>query len=547
MKFYTDILLQIFVIMTFLSLLICWKPFNNRWSNIFIQLLLGFIISGGVPVILNIFYKLDYSIIIHFPYLIFCFASFYFTGYSKSNNNKPRKNEDIFKLYTNDGQSIEFYYPRDNFIVYGGAGSGKTASIGKPLMEEFIKHKWAGFIYDYKDFDYTKTAYNLCRKHNYPYKFYYVSFTDMSRTYRFNPLDKRVITDTSLLFQVMDDFLRTAMPEDSKATEWYGGALGILRGVAYRFYTFKGEFEKLCTLPHILNFILQTSWKELIRFLEGDTLSRSIAGAFVASGDSERTASSYLSTLNLAISNLATNENICYVLSGNDFIFNLVDPKDPKLFAVCNNFARESLLSPIIAMLIPISSRKIEFGNKVKFAYILDEMTTFKVNNFQQLPSVLREYNTAFLIMTQSGSKLEKVYKKEDRASIEANCANLFLGRTKDVEALKYYPLFFGKHETEKWSYSSGKSGSSSSRNSTQSTQKEEVYDANAFSELEQGEFIMGFGTANMKKLKSKLKMFSLKEEPLPVINIVSPDDIKNNYNNIIQSLNVLLEGECGR
>lgn len=547
MKFYTDILLQIFVIMTFLSLLICWKPFKEKWSNIFIHILLGFLISGCVPVILNFFYKLDYSIIIHFPYLIFCVATFYFTGYSKEKNNKPRKNEDIFKLYTNDGQGIEFYYPRDNFIVYGGAGSGKTASIGKPLMEEFIKHQWAGFIYDYKDFDYTKTAYNLCHKHNYPYKFYYISFTDMSRTYRFNPLDKRVVTDPSLLQQVMDDFLKSMRPEDARTDEWYTGALGILRGVAYRFYTFKGEFEKLCTLPHILNFILQANPKELISFLEGDTMSKALAGAFIGAKESERTASSYLSTLNNYITNLATNENICYVLTGNDFIFNLVDPDDPKLFAVCNNFARESLISPIIAMLVPISARKIEFGNKVKFAYILDEMTTFKVNNFQQMPSVLREYNTAFLIMTQSGSKLEKVYKKEDRASIEANCANLFLGRTKDVEALKYYPLFFGKHEAEKWSYSSGKSGSSSSRNSTQSTQKEEVYDANAFSELEQGEFIMGFGTANMKKLKSKLKMFSLKEEPLPVINIVSDDDIKNNYNNIIQSLNVLFEGECGR
>ena len=120
-----------------------------------------------------------------------------------------------FPLFSERKEVVgEFYYPRDNFmvlggagsgkqtrifalrntLVLGGAGSGKTASIGKPIMEQFIQHGWAGFIYDYKDYDYTKTAWNLVQKHGYPHKFYYVNFTDMNRTYRFNILDKRVIT-----------------------------------------------------------------------------------------------------------------------------------------------------------------------------------------------------------------------------------------------------------------------------------------------------------------------------------------------------------------
>lgn len=544
--YYNSVFVQFFIILTFLVVLFCWKPFLNRYVNIFTHIILGFLVCLIIPYVLKMSLGVAHSNIIYVPYICFCFFTIYITGSKKATKNEAKKGEDIFVLETLD-RKIEFYYPRDNFIVYGGAGSGKTASIGKPLMEQFIKNGWAGFIYDYKDFDYTQSAYNLCKKYNYPYKFYYISFTDMSRTYRFNPLDKRVVTDESLLQQVMDDFLKSMQPMDAKTDEWYNGALGILKGVAYRFYTFKGEFERFCTIPHILNFILLSSPKELTKFLEGDNMSRALAGAFIGAKGSERTASSYLSTLNNYLTNLATNKKVCYVLTGNDFIFNLVDPEDPKLFAVCNNFARENIISPIIAMLLPISARKIEFGNKIKFAYILDEMTTFKVNNFQQMPSVLREYNAAFLIMTQSGSKLEKVYKKEDRASIEANCANLFLGRTKDVEALKYYPLFFGKHEAEKWSYSHGKSGASNSSNSTQSTQKEEVYDSNAFSDLEQGEFIMGLGTCNIKKLKSKFKIFKLQEEPLPVINYITDEEINQNYEKIIDDLEVLFKGECGR
>ena len=80
--------------------------------------------------------------------------------------------------------------------------------------------------------------------------------------------------------------------------------------------------------------------------------------------------------------------------------------------------------------------------NTVPFVFILDEMTPFKVRDFEKLPSVLRENGAAFLLLTQSGAKLEKLYSKLDRSSIEANFGNIFLGRTQEVEALKYYPVF---------------------------------------------------------------------------------------------------------
>lgn len=91
------------------------------------------------------------------------------------------------------------------------------------LMEQYIRSGFAGFIYDFKDFDYTRTAYNLIRKHGYPHEFYYVNFTDMNRTYRFNPLDRRNIKDRTMLMQLMEDVLGALMPPTSKQDEWYTG------------------------------------------------------------------------------------------------------------------------------------------------------------------------------------------------------------------------------------------------------------------------------------------------------------------------------------
>ena len=272
----------------------------------------------------------------------------------------------LLSLHATDGTIIRYYYWFSNFLVYGGAGSGKTKSIGKPLMEQYIRSGFAGFIYDFKDFDYTRTAYNLIRKHGYPHEFYYVNFTDMNRTYRFNPLDRRNIKDRTMLMQLMEDVLGALMPPTSKQDEWYTGALGILNGVAYRLWD---EFPECCTLPHIVNFVMKADTGQLQEFLKLNDISAMMAGAYLKAEGSEKTQASYVSTLSNYVAKLATNENICYVLTGNDFDFNLIDPEHPKLFAISNNYATESVISPVIAMVMSIASRSFSMENRVPFVF----------------------------------------------------------------------------------------------------------------------------------------------------------------------------------
>lgn len=114
-------------------------------------------------------------------------------------------------------------------------------------MEQFIQHGWAGFIYDFKNYDYTQTAWNLMQKYDYPYKFYYVNFTDMNRTYRFNILDKRVITTEAALLQALDDFLQAMKSKKAEENDWFQAALGLLRGIAIVFYHL-GEITRNTTL-----------------------------------------------------------------------------------------------------------------------------------------------------------------------------------------------------------------------------------------------------------------------------------------------------------
>jgi hypothetical protein len=211
---------------------------------------------------------------------------------------------------------LEFYYHYSNFLVYGGAGSGKTKSIGKWLLSEYMRLGFAGFIYDFKDTDYTRTAYNLIKKHNYPHKFYYVSFDRPERSYRFNPL--KVVKDRTELIQLMEDILLALLPKKEQQNEWVAGGLGILRGVAFRFWD---EFPEYCTLPHILAFIMTASTRQLSLFLQQNLVSEMLAGAYLKAEGSEKTQASYLSTLCNNLATISQNEEIAYVLSGNDLVW----------------------------------------------------------------------------------------------------------------------------------------------------------------------------------------------------------------------------------
>lgn len=362
------------------------------------------------------------------------------------------------------------------------------------------------------------------------------TFRGCSSAVKFNSTFSAIPNILSIPAGLFDDCV------NAQENEWVAGGLGILRGVAFRFWD---EFPEYCTLPHIMAFIMTASTRQLSIFLQQNLVAEMMAGAYLKAEGSEKTQASYLSTLCNNLSTISQNEEIAYILSGDDFDFNLIDPEDPKLFAISNNFSKNSVYAPVIGMLMSISTRQFTMQNKVPFVYFLDEMTTVNIKNFETLPSVLREYKVGFVLLTQSGAKLEALYGKLDRSSVEANFGIQFFGRTKDVEALKYYPQMFGKEEKERKSRSTGKSGSSSNRSVTISSQKEDIYQGRDFADLEPGEFIGSATRANVRYFKVMLGEFKEKDEkPLPDVRVLEPGEISGNFARILEEVRSLFPCE---
>ena len=261
------------------------KLFSKVWYNIALFVVL-MLLEVVICNLLGVVYL--YPIILAFVvFILFILKDL------KPSNSRNRINDNAICLPVISGVSgreLKFYYYYANFLVYGGAGSGKTKSIGKWLLQEYIRLGFAGFIYDFKDIDYTRTAYNLMKKYDYKVEFYYINFDNLSRSYRFNPLKN--VSDKTVLMQLMEDMLLSMQAKDAKQDEWFAGGLGILRGVAYRLYD---EFKEYCTIPHILTLIMNSSQESLTRFLEQNTISEMMAGAFLkAKGSRKNTGFVYL-------------------------------------------------------------------------------------------------------------------------------------------------------------------------------------------------------------------------------------------------------------
>ena len=174
--------------------------------------------------------------------------------------------------------------------------------------------------------------------------------------------------------------------------------------------------------------------------------------------------------------------------------------------------------------------------------YFLDEATTFRISDFEKMPSVLREYKCSFTFITQSAAKIEKRYSRLDRSSIEANFSNQFFGRTKDIEALKTYPLVFGKEEKKRISRTSGASRGGESRSRTISMQKEDRYDTNFFTNLKAGEFLGSTAHSNYRDFHLNFMMYKADdEEELPIVTNVLPSTLDDCWNSIIKDLTVFL------
>lgn len=450
---------------------------------------------------------------------------------TEASNKKPEGSKYILKLSHEHGE-IEFYNPFNNFLVYGGAGSGKTDSIGKPLLKEFIKNDFSFFIYDAKEYDYTKAAIKLAQENNYKKPIYNLDFVNPSLSYRTNIFSSKTIKNIELVPVFATTFFNSFMKPDAKKNEWYDMGLGLFKGVCWLFME---DYPEICSMPHICNFLTQSGNEKIYRLLKQNSRASNYASAFMDSYGNENTLKNIKTSCTTVIADFAANKVANYILTGNDFVLDPFNPNAPHSIAITNYFSAREIISPIVVLIFTIIAKQVSFNNQIPFVFFLDEATTFKIEDLEGYPSELREYLVAFVLLTQSSAKIEKLYSRFDRSSLESNLANQFYGATTDVIALDNYAKQFSKKDELYESRTAGTNFRNDNRSKTISTRKEVMYDGEFFSALKPGEFVGKCKNASVNKFHTRFKRYTgEKLSNMPILNHVDEKVLQDNYNKIL-------------
>lgn len=450
-------------------------------------------------------------------------------------SGKPKLKEESNKMYIEleheGGKKIRYDNPYNGFLVYGGAEAGKTSSVGKPLLKEYMRNGFGLFIYDAKESDYAKVAMKIKDDINYSLPIYNIDFFDPRRSYRTNIFHPSAILDDQLVPEFAYVFFTSQVKKDYKKDQWFSMALGTFKAVSWVFFK---HFPEYCSLPHICNFIMHNEDDVIEDFIKIDNKAIGYGGSFLSSEGKTRT--SIKTTVTDIIGDFASNVNSCYILSGNDFPYTPLDPDNPKCIAISNHFVARATISPLVVLMFLTMVKQIRFGNKIPFAFFLDEATTFTIPDLESYPSELREYLIAFVMLTQSPSKLKKLYGEDDRASFESNLANQFYGWTADINAIDIYAKQFSKKDEKTKSVTTG--GGRKSRSTTVSIREKVRFDGEFFGSLKPGEFVGKAKNANVKTFHTRFAPYkggSISE--MPIIRNLTKEDIESEYNRIIDEV----------
>jgi len=426
----------------------------------------------------------------------------------------------VFK--TDLGEYINVPNPDRGILVLGGAGAGKSFSIGEPLIEQFALKYRAGLIYDYKFPDLAQAAqkalilaeptmkqyWEKAAAHAKkagtpvpkPLRHHIINFLDMSRTERVNPFRAQDMPDISYAQEYAQTIISNLGGSDS------GGENNFFSKSAYAFFTsiiwfYRNNYPQFCTIPHVVATALYPELSAVLSMLQADIQSADMAQSLMVAteGDAGRQLAGVVASLQVDLVRINT-PNIAWVLTpdedqGEGFSLNLNDPLAPKLLTIGNNATLEQTFSPVIACIVATALKLMNQQDKQPSYVFLDEAATIFIPNLETIPATARSNRVCLAYMTQDLAQMTLKYGEHRMKVMIANLNIQFLGKTNNLDTAKFTSEMIGRVDREMVSVSAGKNqggkgGGGSSLNNSVSLQERNLVRPQDVITLERGEFI---------------------------------------------------------
>ncbi len=442
---------------------------------------------------------------------------------------KVRRDTDYgIVLNAEAGKFVNVPNPFRGTLVLGGAGAGKTYSIGEPFLEQFLQKGMCGIIYDFKfpvlagaaqkSLLYAQPAhekllaqYEANKKKGEknaaglrkPIRHRVVNFLDMERTEKVNPLRPQDMPVPAYAMEYATTILANLSPGGAKSGDNFftKSAQAYLTGIIWYY---RNNYPALCTIPHVVATAVYDDFTFVLHMLSEDPSCQVLVQSLITAvkQGAEKQIAGIVASLQVDMSGLATPE-ISWVLAPDEdprlgdqaegFSLNLNDPNNPTLLTIGNDPTLARTFSPVISCVIAVALKLMNQQYKHPSFVLIDEGATIYVPGLETIPATARSNKVAMLYMTQDMAQLIDAYGKDKAQVLVSNLNNQFFGKINSAETARLVSEMVGKEDVEMVSVSTGQSmGGTGGSNKGQSVsiQERQVVRVQDAYTLRQGEFI---------------------------------------------------------
>ena len=452
--------------------------------------------------------------------------------------------KDLSKLETfsfqTTNKTVKIQNPFAGIYVQGGAGTGKSESLLKPMIKQGIEQNFAYILYDFKG-DLSVFEKELLELNNI-YDSYTLNFREPLSSHRFNPLNPVFLDSSAAVFELSKTLFYNLSPGAIKQSNNYFLDEAINFFTALVIYL-KNNHKQCCSIPHIISSFSQVQIDKMIPLISQDLE----ALPFIASlknvlelGASKQLAG-VVGTLQGNLAKFSSKE-LFWILSGNDFTPDINNPDDIKRLTIINNSVLPGFYGPLIAMIINVCLKNMNDQGKHKSVVYLDEAPTIYIPEFEQIPATARSNKIATVYACQDYMQIVDKYGREKAQTIISNLSSQFFGRTTNVESIKLISELFGKYEKRFETESRGVSTEifdigdmKKNRNTSESFQERYRVSSNELTSLDPGEFYAITSSLKGKQAFKQLpRIKRKKEEVVDSIRTLtyqaSDSEIESNY-----------------
>ncbi|GHT68720.1 conjugal transfer protein TraG [Bacteroidia bacterium] len=350
-----------------------------------------------------------------------------------------------------------FLNPFRGTITIGTPGSGKTYVSLEEFMRQFISRGYAAVIYDFKDPALSKLAYSyLCDYHlttgKTSPKFGYVSFKDLNKTHRCNPMKGiATIEEANNFAELLMLALNKTMADKqgdffNESAKSYTGVAVFVLGVL-----FDGKYQ---SLPHLLTMV---GWKITELFPVYAMLSvfypelKSTINTFMEAYEQGATEQlqGQVASARIGLARI-NNPLLCYVMTEDEehpeqnISLDVNNPDDPIVFCIGNDPNKDIILGLANSVYLSRLAQSInKKGHPVLFG--VDELPTVFVKGLNVLIGTARSNKVAVSLGFQDYTQLTQDYGQKVADVVINTCGNIISGSVKGDTARKLSESFGDK------------------------------------------------------------------------------------------------------